>query len=137
MAQNGRAMRIKITDGAAGYNAIAGAQEDSFTLENGEIDITNKDSNARRTLLAGGTQQINLSVSGVMITDDVNDTGDDLFAAARSGALTSFEVEWEDGETITADFQVRNYERTGAHDGATTFSCELQSSGDYTFVAGV
>lgn len=136
MAQNGRLMRIAISDGIGGFDAIAGAQEDSFTLENGEIDITNKDSAARRTLLAGGTQQVNLSTSGVMITDDAANTGDLLFTAARTGDLTQFEITWEDGEKITAFFQVRSYERSGAHDGPTEFSCEFASSGAYTFVAG-
>lgn len=134
MAQNGRLMRIKAGDGGdpETFTAIAGAREESFTLENGEINITNKDSNARRELLDGGTQSINLSVSGVHIAGT---SASDLFSKARAGSIDNYEIEWEDGETLEGAFQVRNFERTGNHEGEVTFTCELQSSGDYTHSA--
>ena len=134
MAQNGRKMTIAIGDGASPetFTVIAGAREDSMTLENGEIDITNKDSNGRRALLEGGTQSINLTTSGVFVAGG---SGDTAFANAMSGEISNYQIKYENGETIVGGFQVASYERTGAHDGEVTFTMELHSSGDYTHTA--
>lgn len=137
-AQNGRNMTIAVGDGGTPtetFEVVAGAREDSMTLENGEIDITNKDSGARRTLLDGGTQQINLTCSGVYVEGGMT-TSDDLFNKARDGTITNYQVEYENGEKISGAFQVASYARTGAHDGAVTFEAELHSSGTYTYTAG-
>lgn len=132
MAQNGRQMRIGVSDGSGSFTVIAGAREDSMTMENGEINVTNKDSNSRRELLENGTQLINLSVSGVFVGGG---SGDTLFEKARNGTIDDYQLEFESGETIEAGFQIRSYERTGSHDGEVTFTAELQSSGDYTYSA--
>lgn len=133
MAQNGRKMRLKVSDGSSSYITIAGCQEDSMTLENGEIDITTKDSDAKRELLGGGTQTVAVSTNGVYYGSD--DGAKNLFQQAMSGAIQSMQLEFEDGETFEGNFQVGSYERTGAHDGAVTFTCDLKSSGDYTYTA--
>ena len=133
MAQNGRKMRIKIDDGSGTLTTIAGAQEDSMTLENGEIDITNKDSDAKRELLERGTQSVNLSCNGVYYAqDEGNQT---LYTRAQEGTIDAYTVEFEDGEMLEGNFQIGSYERTGEHSGATMFTCELKSSGAITYTA--
>ena len=127
-AQNGRDLRIKIGDGASpeNFTAIAGAREESLSSEVGEIDITNKSDNAYRALLTGGTKSVSLSCSGV--TED-----DSLYQEHIDGTITNYEVEFGDGSTLAGAFQVRSYERTGAHDDAETFSATLESSGSFTY----
>lgn len=126
--QKGRLLRIKIGDGGdpESFTAIAGAREDSLSGENGEIDITNKDSSGFRELLAGGTKSISLTVSGVM-DDNV------LLQEFFDGTITNYEIDYEGGSKIAAAFQVRSFENTGAHDDAVTFSGTLESSGTITF----
>lgn len=126
-AQKGRAFRIMLGDATSPtvYTAIAGAREDGLTLDNGEIDTTNKDSSGFRELIAGGNQALSLSVSGVVL-DNV------LFNEADSAAIGSYRLEFDDGSVITGLFQIRNYERTGSHEGELTFSATLESSGQWT-----
>lgn len=133
MAQNGRKMLLKIDDGSGNYQTIAGMQENTLTLENGEIDITNKDSNAKRELLAGGTQNVSFSGSGVYYGADA--ASQTLFKRAQQGSIDQYRMEFEDGEQIDGMFQVGNYERTGEQSNAVMFSCELRSSGGADFTA--
>lgn len=132
-ARNGRRLRIKLGDGSSSetFTAIAGAREDAFTLNNGEIDITDKDDATDRTLLEGGIQSIELTVSGVAKDDS-------LFAKARAGTLDNYQVEWVDtGATLECAFQVGDYSETGNYDNeAVTFEATLRSSGAYTYTAG-
>ena len=125
-AQNGRTLRISISNGGAPetFTAIAGAQEDTVSFEIGEIDITDKDDNGNRTLLAGGIKSYSASISGVTKTSD-------LAQIAEAGNLVRFQIKYQDtNETLTGNFQVGSYEDTGSNDNAAiTFKAELRSSG--------
>lgn len=128
----GRQLRIKLGDGTSTetFTVIAGAREDSFSCETGEIDITDKDDGVYRTLLEGGIQTLSLSISGVAV-------GDTLFGKWRDGTLDNYQVEWVDtGATLECAFQVGTYSETGNYDNeAISFEAEMRSSGQYTYTA--
>ena len=63
-AQNGRDLRVKKKIGST-FVTVAGAQEETFSIENGEIDITDKDDDGRVARLSGGNTDISISISGV------------------------------------------------------------------------
>jgi len=130
-AVNGREMRIKLGNGASPevFTAIAGAREESISAENGEIDITNKDSLGYRTLLTGGTRTLSLSCSGVAENDV-------LFQAFIDGTIANYEIEFGDGGELAGAFQIRSYERTGEHADAETFSATIESSGVFSYTPG-
>lgn len=129
-AENGRKMRIELGDASSPptYTALAGAREESFTLEVGEIDITDKDSNERRELLEGGIHSLSLSVSG--ITKDRSQLIDVV------GKIKSYRVTWSNGDQLVVNAQLGSFSETGSHENsAVTFTGEFRSSGDYTFTA--
>lgn len=131
-AENGRNMRIKRGDGASPetFTSIAGAREDSFSTEVGEIDITDKDSAGYKTLLEGGIKSASLSVSG--IARDRASLFDGL------GKIENHKLEWEDGDAIIGAFQMGSLEITGTNEnGSVTFSAEFRSSGAFTFTPAV
>lgn len=127
-AENGRTMRIKAGDGASPevFTSIAGAREDSFSTEVGEIDITDKDSAAYRELLAGGIKSASLSVSGV-----AKNKGQLM---SLVGVIQNYQLEWADGDVLAGAFQLGSLSFTGSHENsAVTFTAELRSSGTFTF----
>lgn len=131
--QNGQTLRIQKGDGASPelFTSIAGAIEESFSAEVGEINVTDKDSNGYRELLGGGIKSLNLSVSGVVDSSV-------LLQAYINNALESYRVIWNDtGDTLTGTFELGSYSQSGpTENGAITFTAEFRSSGAFTFEAG-
>lgn len=135
---NGRALRIQAGDGASPevFTSIAGAQEDSFSCETGEINITDKDDAGHRRLLGGGISSISLSISGVTY-------GHALFQKYLNKAIENYRVIWL-GSGIVSDaqlecaFEIASYNETGSNENsAVTFTAELRSSGAPTYTAAV
>lgn len=132
-AQTGRDLRIKKGDGSdpQQYTAIAGAREDSFTCERGEIDVTDKDDATTRILLAGGILSATMSVSGVCkdraLLEDMID-----------GSHIMFQIEWVDSADVLEMLaEISSYENTGSYENGTVeFTCELRSAGAISFTSG-
>ncbi len=74
---------------------------------------------------------LDISVSGVW-TDTVMR---DAALAATGMLLTDITIDFADGGDISGDFYLASYEESGAHDGAVTFTCSMQSSGAWTYTA--
>lgn len=134
-AQNGRRLTIKLSnnDSPETFSAIAGAVEKSFTITNGEIDITSDDDNGRMARLGGGLQDCALSVSGVTKNDVL------LLASYNQTALR-MQVEYEDTNTqLTGTFEIGEYEESGTTDNsAIRFSCSFRPTlGTWTLVSGI
>lgn len=71
-AQKGRLMVLKIGDGAGSetFSTIGGLRSNSITINNEEVDITNKDSAGWKELLENaGVKSVALSASGVFKDD--------------------------------------------------------------------
>ena len=65
-AQKGKDVLMKINTSGSTYVTIGGLRSTSITLNDEAVDITNKDSEGTRTLLAGaGVNSISVSGSGV------------------------------------------------------------------------
>lgn len=131
-AQNGRTLRIKKGDGATteAFTAVAGAREDSFTCERGEIDITDKDDGKTRKLLEGGIESVSLNVTGMAKNRD-------LLEAWIAGSHGNWQIEWTDsGDVLEGVFEIGTYEETGAYENnAVEFTLQLRSAGAFTFTA--
>lgn len=130
-AQNGRDLRVKKKIGAA-FVTIAGAQEESLSIENGEIDITDKDDNGRVARLNGGNTDVSISISGVA-KDEI------LQADAINNTEIEVQVEWVDTGTVWEGMaEIGSYESTGSADNAAIeFSCEIRpTSSDWTYTVG-
>ncbi len=127
MADTGRDLLIK-----KNAVAIAGAQENGISIDNSPVDITSISDGGYRTLADfAGMRALDISVSGVW-TDTVMR---DAALAATGMLLTDITIDFADGGDISGDFYLASYEESGAHDGAVTFTCSMQSSGAWTYTA--
>ena len=115
--------------------AIAGAQTNSISVDNSPVDISDiAGAGFRKIAGFAGNRKLDISVNGVW-TDKVMR---DLALGADSGLLlTDITLDFADGGDIEGDFYLASYEETGAHDGAVTFTCSLQSSGAWTYTSAV
>lgn len=126
-ASSGRELVLK-----RGTTVVAGVRTKAMAITRAGIDVTTDDDSGFRTMLGEpGQKELNVSVSGVT-KDDV------LRADAVNGAtLQAYTLEFEDGSTVTGDFFLATYTETGTYNEAVTFEAEIQSSGTFTFTAGV
>lgn len=126
----GRDLRIKV-----GSTAVAGARSDGLTVNQGMIDITDKDDAGVRTLLDEvGTWSISGSLAGVLKGTTLIDIVKDPTAAP----LTTLAIELTGLGTWGGDFFVTSLETTGEDgENPATFSCNIESSGTITWTPAV
>lgn len=107
---------------------IAGARSDNLTVNAEPVDITDKDANGWRTLLADvGVRTVSGSVSGVM----KNATLVSVMTGSATAILTSCEMEIGGVYAMTGNFHLSNLTVTGEQQDAVTFEAELQGSGTF------
>ena len=112
---------------------IAALRTNSITIDSETVDITNKDSNGWRELLAdSGVKSCSISASGVF-TDDATQIG--IQTKLLAATLNTFTMEFETGDTLAGSFQVTSMEYAGDYNGEQTYSISLESSGAITYTA--
>lgn len=129
-AAAGRALLIAYDPGTGAVD-ILGQTTGSITVNRESIDITSKEDDGIRTLLADlGTFAVDISMEGVLKDGVLAGLGFD----AAPTALYDFEVTIAALGTLTGTWFLGNFEITG-EDGANaiTFSTSLMSSGDVTY----
>lgn len=125
---------LKAFDGVATFNTVAALRTTSLAINGQMIDITNKDSAKRRTLLeGGGIVSLTITAEGVFTEHAEQDRLEDR---ALAGSLNDHQIVFDDGRTYEASFQVTNVQYAGNHDGEETYSVTLESSGDVTVTPG-
>lgn len=132
-AQLGSLVLLKILNQDNIYETVGGMRTTSFSLNNRPIDATNKDSGNWRELLDGG------SVNSITIS------GSGIFTSSRSeelvrnyafiGKISPFELCFGNGNKLSGNFQITNYERTGNYAEEETYSITLESSSAVTYKA--
>ncbi|MDB5592162.1 phage major tail protein, TP901-1 family [Enterovirga sp.] len=133
-AQKGKDLLIKLSDGAGGFDTVAGLRTRQLSFNAETVDVTNADSAGRwRELLAGaGMRRAALVGSGVF-----KDAGSD--ARMRSvffdGAIESLQVVIPDFGRVEGLFQITSLEYRGDHAGEVTFEMTLESAGALAFTA--
>lgn len=136
--KKGRLVRIKLGNQSSPetFTVIAGARSDSITLNNGEIDITDKDDDGARKLLEGGIFSMSMSCSGLLETDrDGIVSAADMIAKAMAGTIDTYQFNIDGVGTFEGEFQIRTYEVTGEDENAAEFSASFESSGRPGFTA--
>ena len=124
----GRDLRIKV-----GSTVIAGARSDGLTVNQGAIDITDKDDAGVRTLLDEvGTWSVSGTVSGVLVGTTLIDLVDDPSAAP----LEALTIELGSLGSWAGNFFITSLEFTGEDgENPATFSCNIESSGAVAWTA--
>lgn len=128
-AQRGRLMRIYV--GAGTTTLLGGLRTTTFNMNNEPVDVSTKDTDGWRELLEDGSLKF-VSISGDGIFKD-SATDAQIFNAVRNGSISTYTLQFPNGDTITGSFLVTGYSRTGGYEGAETFTLSLESSGEPTF----
>ena len=124
MAISGRKLRIS----RAG-TAIVGARTDSVTINSEPVDITDKDDQGWRTMLADvGVRSISCEVEGVLKNATLLGIG----VGTASALLESCEAEIEGIATFTGNFYLQSIALGAEQADAVTFTATLESSGAIT-----
>ncbi|MBX9758703.1 MAG: phage tail protein [Beijerinckiaceae bacterium] len=122
-ARVGRAVTLT-WDGAA----IDGVREKGIALAGEPIDITSDEDDGWRTLLAtAGENQVTITMSGVTKSNVLRAA---WFAGARTEAVV---VTYPSMGSFTGNFYLASYSESDPYNDATTFDCELQSTGEVTY----
>ena len=128
----GNAMLLKIAptfDGAT-YDTIGGSTEHTMTISNEQIDVSTKDTNRWKELLAAGDRSLVITMNG-FASDDANYAL--LEGAVEADTIWNFQFAYGDGKTITGAFHVNTMETSGARNTAQSFSYTFTNSGEPTF----
>ena len=131
-AQKGRAFVLKISDGLSSpaFSVVGGMRTTGLTINGEMVDVTDKDSDGWRELLANaGTRTVTISFAGVF-KDTA--TEEQIKDAAFNQDLNDYRAEFEDGDFFSGAFQLTSLEYTGEHNGARQYSGTLESSGTVT-----
>lgn len=134
-AQKGSALLLKIGDGGSPetFATVGGLRSTSISMNDEAVDVTTKDSNNVRELLAnGGVQTVSISGSGVF-TDAASETS--LKDAYGASSFSTFQVIVPDFGTYEGAFMVASLEYAGEYNGEMTYSVTLESSGAVSFTA--
>lgn len=135
-AQKGKLVLLK-ADTAGGspqvYTTIAGLRTNTWTVNGEDVDVTTKDDDGWQQRLAGaGVRSITISGSGIFQDSVVEET---VRGWAFDQSINWYQITFENADRLEAQFQISNYERTGDHDGAETYSFTLNSHGAPNYVA--
>ena len=135
--QLGRALLVKIDDGAGTLSNLCGLNSKSFTLNNSSIDVTTPDcttpEGALWTETLAGLK--NASVSGDGFFEDSTTEARMNTVAMSNDNSTNFEIVIPDFGTYAGAFRITSLEFGGETEGGVTYSVALESTGAITFTA--
>jgi predicted secreted protein len=107
---------------------IAKMRTKGVSVANEPIDITgDTDDGWRDTLDEAAEKQVNISVAGVVINDDLRQAS---FKRDVSGAAV---MTFPDGGSISGNFFLASYSENGEYNNAIAFEAELQSQGEVIY----
>lgn len=138
-AQKGAALLLKIgADSSVApasdtYTTVGGLRSTGITMNDESVDVTSKDSNQVRELLAqGGVVSCSISGSGVF-TDQPSEEA--LRASFGAAEFSNFQIIIPSFGTYAGKFMVASIEYAGEHNGEVTYSVTLESSATFTFTS--
>lgn len=129
----GRQFLLKVGDGATPevFTTLPDQQTTTATRNGQIVDVTTKDSDAERTLLAdGGIKNTVFTVSGIADSSDTQLTLINTQYDAQS--INNYQIVWPGSSTTTTfegGFQISSFETTADTDTSVTYSITLESSG--------
>lgn len=131
MAFKGKLFLVKRGDGATpteAFTTIGGLRTTSLTINNEQVDITDKDGTMWRKLLAdAGVQSMSVKGAGVFKDNAVLEA---VMAAAVANTVHNYQLVSESGEVFKGPFAISSIERAGEYNKEETYSFTLDSAGD-------
>ena len=126
---NALALAIEDSPGSGTYTTIAGASEHTLTINNEQIDVSDKDNNRWKSLLAAGARTLAVSMNG-FISDDVE--FEKFRIAARDDTILNYKLTYGNADTVTGAFHIDSFEVSGAFNNAQSFTAQLSNAGEPT-----
>jgi TP901-1 family phage major tail protein len=128
-ATRGKDFLLKRWDGAA-YQTIGGLRSTGMTINNEQIDVTNKSGSTDwRQMITGGVQSVSISGGGVF-TNGTHERA--FYTAASANTLNNYRIIDSNGNYLQGQFQITSYGQSGEYTGALEYTATLESSGDIT-----
>ena len=127
----GNALKLAIEDtpGSGTYTDIGGSSEHTMTINNEQIDVSDKDSNRWKSLLAAGARTLTVSMNG-FVSD--NAQFEAFRVAARDDVILNYKLTYGNGDTVTGAFHIDSFEASGAYNAAQSFTATLSNAGEPT-----
>ena len=135
-SQRGRDLLLKIGDGGGTevFTTLGAARTVSIVINNALADNTVMDGGGFQSLRAdAGVQAMDISLDGLFKDAAAEEA---LRLAAFGRTVNNYKLSFPNGDAFTGAFVVRDYHRSGSHDGLEAFSVTLARSGGGTFTAG-
>lgn len=126
---NALILKVESSPSSGTYNKVGGSSEHTLTIANEQVDVSTKDSNRWKELLAAGDRSCTISMNGI-VSDDAN--FEIMRVAWRDDVILNYTVEYGNSETVVGAFHIDSLEITGGRNTAQTFSCTLTNSGEPT-----
>lgn len=122
----------RVSTGPDVYTTIGGMRSTSLTINNEQVDVTDKGSVPWRQLLACGVRSMSISLSGVMSTDTVAKS---MMLKSTQGTIETFKLISGLGDTYVGQFLIASCQREGEYNGAEQYSLTLESAGAIAYTA--
>lgn len=133
-AEKGKSFVLKVGNSATSetFTTVGGMRSTSFSINNEEVDVTDKDSTWRELLENAGVRSASISGSGVFKDTASEET---IRGYAAAGTIANYEIVFQSGDKWSGPFQISSLEWTGEYNGARQYSITLASAGEVTFTA--
>ena len=129
----GKDFLLQVDDGASGYATVGGLRSTGLTINNEQVDVTDKGDAPWRALLENcGVRSMSISGSGIFSDDQWLE---DVQGYALDGTIQTYKIISGNGDYFIGDFQVASVERNGEYNGAEQYSLSLESSGPVAYPA--
>jgi len=130
-AKKGRLLKVqRDSTGAGAYVDIGHMRSKSYTGANETVDISNETDGVWRQLLEGaGNQSVSVSGSGVW-NNSTHEAA--MRLAAFNDTFEPLKVIDDNGDYITADFQITSFGNSAEHNAELTYDISLESATDVT-----
>lgn len=126
---NALILEVETTPGSGTYSTIAGSSEHTLTINNEAVDVSDKDSNRWRQMIAAGARSLAVSMNG-FVSDDAE--FEIMRIASRDDVILNYRVTYGNADTITGAFHIDSFEVAGAYNNAQSFTATLSSADEPT-----
>jgi len=123
-------LKLGSDDSPPVFTTVAGQRTTSLSINNEQIDTTDKDDSRWRKLMEGGVRSMSSSAAGLITGQDAFKT---LMNIALQGSIKTYQLVFADGQTLEGPFQVSSKELTGEYTDAQQYTLSLESAGDIDY----
>lgn len=114
------------------YGTIGGMRSTSMSINNEQVDVTDKGDVPWRQLLACGIRSMSMSGSGIF---NDNTVLNGVLADVVAGTIIHLKLISGRGDSFEGDYLITTCERSGEYNGAEQYSLSFESAGSITYTA--